>query len=54
MKAKEYSCYHCDGVFKIKTLLEEDLYPVYYCPYCGGDIDEPETEDDEDHIEEDE
>ena len=53
MKAKEYSCYHCDAVFKIKTLSDEDMYPVYYCPYCGGDI-EDDNNDEEDIEEEDE
>lgn len=55
MKAKEYTCLHCDAVFKIKTFLDEDMYTVYYCPYCGGEIDEPDVvEEDEDSEEEDE
>lgn len=55
MKGKEYNCYHCDAVFKIRTLSDEDLYPVYYCPYCGGDIEDlDDAEENEDEIEEDE
>ncbi len=53
MKGKEYTCYHCDALFKLKTLSDEDLYPVYYCPYCGGDIEDLDEEN-EDDVEEDE
>ena len=51
MKGKEYNCYHCDAVFKIKTLSEEEQYVVMFCPYCGGDV---EDVDDEDELDDDE
>ena len=45
---QKYQCWNCDAVFKVKNFVEEfiqDQYEVYYCPYCGGDIDEPKQED---------
>lgn len=52
--SQKYECWNCDAVFKIKNFNEEtfqEQYEIYYCPYCGGDIDVP---DNEDNIEEDE
>jgi hypothetical protein len=40
---KQYECFHCDAVFKVKHDLDEN-YQVYFCPFCGGDIEE-ETEE---------
>ena len=46
---KRYECFHCDAIFKIKSLADsvsfQDHYDVMFCPYCGGDIEE-EIEDD--------
>lgn len=44
---KHYECNHCDAVFKVKTLTDPETYLVYFCPYCGGDI-EDEIEDEAD------
>lgn len=41
---KQYECYHCDAIFKIKHSLD-DAYQVYFCPFCGGDIEEEEDDD---------
>ena len=49
----KFECLHCDAVFKVKNLNEDTFkgqYEIYYCPYCGGDIEEEEEdilEDDE-------
>jgi len=42
---KQYECYHCDAIFKIKHSLQDETYQVYFCPFCGGDIEEEGDED---------
>jgi len=45
-----YECFHCDASFKIKNTNDasfQEQYVVYYCPYCGGDIEE-EVDDESD------
>lgn len=42
---KEYECYHCDALFKIKHQMEDENYQVFFCPFCGGDIEEEQEED---------
>lgn len=42
---RQYSCYQCEAVFKIKHSLDESYYEVMFCPFCGADIDEEEEED---------
>ncbi len=49
----KFECYHCDALFKIKSLNTDSTlqdYIVMFCPYCGGDIEEEE----EDTLEDDE
>ena len=43
---KRYGCDNCDADFKIKNNLTDEVYEVYYCPFCGGEI-EDETDEDE-------
>lgn len=42
-----YKCYHCDASFKLKHEMDESYYEVNFCPFCGSDIDEEESEEDE-------
>ena len=45
---KQCECFHCDAIFKVKNSNDQsvqDQYVVYYCPYCGGDIEEEHEEE---------
>jgi DNA-directed RNA polymerase subunit RPC12/RpoP len=46
---KQYKCYSCDAEFKIKHSLDSDAYDVYYCPFCGGEIEDEEDEELDDY-----
>ena len=37
-------CESCEAEFKIKHTMDDRLYSVKYCPFCGDDIEE-ENED---------
>ena len=53
---QKYQCWSCDAVFKVKNFVEEfiqDQYEVYYCPYCGGDIEDDQLDNDDDLDEDD-
>jgi hypothetical protein len=42
----QFECYHCDALFKVKASSKPDTfqehYEVMFCPFCGGDIEEGE------------
>ena len=46
-------CESCEAEFKIKHTMDDRLYSVKYCPFCGADLnyewddDEEEEFDDE-------
>lgn len=44
---KQYHCDSCDAEFKIKHSMDGDAYEVYYCPFCGGEIDNEEDQEDD-------
>ena len=44
---KQYQCDSCDAEFKIKHSMDDDAYEVYYCPFCGGEIDNEEDQEDD-------
>jgi hypothetical protein len=44
-----FICSHCDAGFKIKHAQNLDYYVVTFCPFCGGDIEEEEEEDQDDY-----
>ena len=46
-------CESCDAEFAIKHTMENRLYKVVYCPFCGDDLDD-ELEDDIEWEDEDE
>ena len=37
-------CESCEAEFKIKHTMDDRLYNIKYCPFCGDDIEE-ENED---------
>ena len=37
-------CESCDAEFKISHHMNTTHYRIMYCPFCGGDIDDPELE----------
>ena len=41
-------CDNCEGEFRIKHSMDDKMYRIMYCPFCRGDIDDPEWEDDND------
>lgn len=43
-----FQCDSCDAEFKIKHNLDDAYYEVNFCPFCGGAIDEEETEENDD------
>lgn len=43
---ESYQCSQCDADFKIKHTQNKEYFIVSFCPFCGGDI-EPEEEDEE-------
>lgn len=45
---KHINCNHCEAEFKINYELDENYYDIYFCPFCGAQIeDEDEEEEDE-------
>lgn len=39
-------CDSCEAEFKIKHTMSNTHYRIMYCPFCTGDIEDPEMEDD--------
>ena len=37
-------CESCEAEFKIRHTMDDRLYNIKYCPFCGDDIEE-ENED---------
>tara|TARA_Y100000593_G_C4250636_1_gene306984 strand:- start:829 stop:981 length:153 start_codon:yes stop_codon:yes gene_type:complete len=33
-------CESCEAEFKIKHTMDDRLYSLKYCPFCGDDIEE--------------
>jgi hypothetical protein len=44
---KHIECYSCDAVFKIIHDLDADYYQVKTCPFCGTELEEEESFDQE-------
>lgn len=44
---KHIECYSCDAVFKIIHDLDSDYYQVTACPFCGTELEEEESFDQE-------
>ena len=38
-------CNGCDAEFKIAHNMDEHHYQITYCPFCRGDIDDPDFVD---------
>ena len=38
-------CEGCEAEFRIKHTMDEKMYRIMYCPFCRGDIDDPELLD---------
>jgi len=51
---KLFVCELCEAEFSIKHSMDEYYYRIMYCPFCRGDIDDPEFEDEIEWIDEDE
>jgi DNA-directed RNA polymerase subunit RPC12/RpoP len=34
-------CQSCEAEFRIKHSLNDHHYRIMHCPFCGGDIDDP-------------
>ncbi len=50
---KVIACEDCEAEFHIKYDMDENLYKVLYCPFCGEELsDDDEFEDDIDWTEE--
>ena len=45
-------CDSCEAEFRMKHTMDERKYRVTYCPFCRGDIDDPDFEDEIDDWEE--
>ena len=46
-------CESCDAEYKISHQLNTTHYQIMYCPFCQGDIEDPELEDEIEWHEED-
>ena len=44
---KHVECYDCEAVFKIKHDLDPNFYKLSVCPFCGTDLEEEESFDQE-------
>jgi PHP family Zn ribbon phosphoesterase len=51
-KAKVIACESCDATFSIKHDLDNRLYNIVHCPFCGDELNE-ELEDDLEEFSED-
>jgi len=45
---KHVECYACDAVFKIRHDLDTHYYQILHCPFCGADMEEEESFDQDD------
>lgn len=52
MKLKLIVCESCDSEFKIKHSMDNRLYIIEYCPFCGEDLDKELEHEFEDYGEE--
>ena len=39
---KRCICDECEADFEVHYNLDEDFYQVYFCPFCGAQIDKVE------------
>ena len=46
---KHINCNQCDAEFKISYDLDENYYDVYFCPFCGAEINDEDENDDEEY-----
>lgn len=44
MPKKRYFCYCCENEFSIIAKTSD---PIEYCPFCGGDMEEADTDEEE-------
>ncbi len=45
---KWYECLECEEEFRVNT---ESLDLIHFCPLCGAEVEEPETEESENYDE---
>ena len=46
MKEK-LSCIHCEAVFTKSHDMDENYFEITMCPFCGGELEERDLEDEE-------
>ena len=47
------ACEFCDAAFQLKHSMEERIYTIKYCPFCGGEFSQDEKfKDDMEWLEE--
>lgn len=43
MDEQPYLCLDCNSEFFVFAKEESESAPIYFCPYCGADIDDDKT-----------
>tara|TARA_B100002019_G_C21233367_1_gene581362 strand:- start:824 stop:979 length:156 start_codon:yes stop_codon:yes gene_type:complete len=45
-----YKCSTCNAFFSIDHEMDTEFFDVYFCPFCGGEIDDEDEVKENDRV----